>query len=88
MEGSDRMRLTREEMERQYPNQWLGLRDAVYSDDDDINFISAEVVYNDESIDQLLDRQLVQKEAIFTWCTGCDSTIPTVFGFNGYAICN
>ncbi len=70
------MRLTKEEMIKNYPNQWLGLKDATYPEDDDINFISAEVVYTDENSSQLLDRQLIHKEPIFTWYTGNGPAFP------------
>lgn len=76
MKGSDYMRMTREEMKQHYPEQWLGLKDAVYPEDDDVNFISAEVVYTGESKFQLLDRQLINKEPIFTWYTGMGTEWP------------
>lgn len=76
MKGCDRVRMTRQEMIKNYPNQWLGLKDAAYPEDDDINFISAEVVYTDENSSQLLDRQLIHREPIFTWYTGNGPAFP------------
>lgn len=76
MKGSDHVRMTRAEMRKAYPDQWLGLKDAIYPEGDDVNFISAEVVYTGESKSQLLDRQLIQKEPIFTWCTGFGTAFP------------
>lgn len=76
MKGSDRVRMTRAEMKERYPNQWLGLSDAIYPEGDSLNFISAEVVYTGESGDQLLERQLADKEPIFTWYTGLGPAFP------------
>lgn len=78
MKGSDHVRMTRAEMKEKYPNQWLGLGDAIYPEGDGINFITAEVVYTGESEDQLVERQLVDKEPIFTWYTGDGPAFPFV----------
>lgn len=78
MKGSDHVRMTRAEINEKYPNQWLGLTDAVFPEGDGLNFISAEVVYTGESEDQLVERQLVGKEPIFTWYTGLGPAFPFV----------
>lgn len=75
MKGSEHVRMTREEMAKRYPNHCLGLRDAVYPKDDDVNFISAEVVYTDKSKLDLFFREFVDKEPIFTWDNGDESPI-------------
>lgn len=69
------MRMTKEEMAERYPNHCLGLRDAVYPKGDDVNFISAEVVYTDKSKMDLFFREFVDKEPIFTWDNGDTSSI-------------
>lgn len=76
MKGSDHVRMTRAEINEKYPNQWLGLTDAIYPEGDGLNFISAEVVYTGESEDQLVERQLINKEPIFTWYTGIGTEWP------------
>ena len=67
--GVDSMRLTREQMAIQYPNQWLGLKDPVYMNDDGISLISAEIVYTDKSCDELLEMQIDGKDGITGWYT-------------------
>lgn len=67
--GVDSMRLTREQMAIQYPNQWLGLKDPVYMNDDGITLISAEIVYTDKSCDELLEMQIDGKDGITGWYT-------------------
>lgn len=69
MKGGNHVRMTRKEMREAYPDQALGLRDA-YPEGCTGNFVSAEVVYVGETMDQLLERQLGNKEPIFTWYTG------------------
>ena len=78
MKGSEHVRMTSEEMREAYPDQALGLQNAIYPEDDDVNFISAEVVYVGETMDQLLERQLTNKEPIFTWYTGDGPAFPFV----------
>lgn len=69
MKGGDHVRMTMDEIYETYPDQALGLRDA-YPEGCTGNFISAEVVYVGETMDQLLERQLHNKEPIFTLYTG------------------
>lgn len=63
------MRLTREQMAIQYPNQWLGLREPVYLDDDGVTLLSAEVAFTDKTCDELLDMQIDGKDGIIGWYT-------------------
>lgn len=46
-------RLTWEEIKEKYPNQWIGLRDVQYKDNDGITVESAEVVYTDKTKSEL-----------------------------------
>ena len=63
------MRLTREQMAIQFPNQWLGLKEPIYLDDDGVTLLSAEVVYIDKSCDELLDMLIDGKDGIIGWYT-------------------
>lgn len=63
------MRLTREQMAIQYPDQWLGLKDPVYLNNDGITLISAEIVYTDKSCDELLEMQIDGRDGITGWYT-------------------
>lgn len=63
------MRLTREQMAIQYPNQWLGLREPVYLDNDGVTLLSAEVAFTNKTCDELLDMQIDGKDGIIGWYT-------------------
>lgn len=63
------MRLTREQMAIQYPNQWLGLKDPVYLNNDGVTLLSAEIVYTDKSCDELLEMQIDGRDGITGWYT-------------------
>lgn len=67
------MRLTRSQMAEQYPNQWLGLKEPVYLDNDGITLVSAEIVFTDKSCDELLEMQIDGKDGIIGWYTTDDS---------------
>ena len=56
-------------MEQQYPNQWLGLKNVKYKNDDGITLLSAEVVYTDKSQDELLEMQIDGADGIIGWYT-------------------
>lgn len=45
------MRMTRKEMQKKYPNQWIGLADVEKTQKDGL--ISAEVVYTDKTASEL-----------------------------------
>lgn len=62
-------RLTREQMAKQYPNQWLGLKNIQYKNNDGITLESAEVVYTDKTRDELLAMQIVGTDGIIGWYT-------------------
>lgn len=63
------MRLTREQMAIQYPDQWLGLKNPVYLNNDGITLLSAEIVYTDKSCDELLEMQIDGRDGITGWYT-------------------
>lgn len=63
------VRLTREQMAKQYPNQWLGLRNIKYKNNDGVTLESAEVVYTDKSRDELLLMQIGGTDGIVGWYT-------------------
>lgn len=79
MKGGERMRMTQKEMREAYPNQWLGLADlACPEGGSKFNFTSAEVLYTDKTEEELMERQVVKKEPIYTWYTGFGSAFPFV----------
>ncbi len=63
------MRLTRRQMEEKYPNQWLGLKNIIYKNNDGVTMESAEVVYTDKSKDELLKMQIAGAGGIIGWYT-------------------
>ena len=63
------MRLTREEMAIKYPNQWLGLKNPIYMNNDGVTLLSAEIVYTDKTCDELLEMQIDGKDEIIGWYT-------------------
>lgn len=62
-------RLTREQMETKYPNQWLGIKNIKYRNNDGITIESAEVVYVGKNKDELLEMQIDGTDGIFGWYT-------------------
>ena len=65
----DFMRLTCEAMAIKYPNQWLGLKNPIYMNNDGITLLSAEIVYTDKPCDELLEMQIDGKDGIIGWYT-------------------
>lgn len=63
------MRLTRKQMEKKYPNQWLGLKNVIYKNDDGVTIESAEIVYTDKSKEELLKMQISGVDGIIGWYT-------------------
>ena len=63
------VRLTREQMSNKYPNQWLGLRNVQYKNNDGITLESAEVIYTDKTKDELLAMQIKGTDGIIGWYT-------------------
>ena len=47
-------RMTWDEIVEKYPEQWLGLTDAEWADDEHAEILSAIVSYTDKSADELL----------------------------------
>lgn len=63
------MRLTCEEMALKYPDQWLGLKNPIYLNNDEITMLSAEIVYTDKTCDELLEMQIDGRDGIIGWYT-------------------
>lgn len=59
-------------MAEQYPNQWLGLKEPVYLDNDGVTLLSAEIVFTDKTCDELLEMQIDGKNGIIGWYTTDD----------------
>lgn len=62
-------RLTREQMAERYPEQWIGIKEPKYMNDDGVTLVSAEVVYTGLDKNELLKRQLIGQEEIISWYT-------------------
>lgn len=69
------MRLTRKQMEEKYPGQWLGLKDVIYKNNDDVTMESAEIVYTDKSKEELLKMQIAGTDGIIGWYTSEDGMV-------------
>lgn len=67
-------RLTRQQMAERYPNQYLGIRNPQYLNNDGITLTSAEVVYTDKTERELVMIQIKNK-SISAWYTN-DDTLP------------
>ena len=52
-----------------YPNQWLGLKNPIYMNNDGVTLLSAEIVYTDKTCDELLEMQIDGKDEIIGWYT-------------------
>lgn len=75
------LRLTREQMAKQYPNQWLGLKNIQYRNNDGVTLESAEVVYTDKTRDELLAMQIVGTDGIIGWYT-TENNLQLGFGLS------
>lgn len=75
-------RLTWEEIEKKYPDQWVGLVDVEYEPDNDATVKSAIVKYTDKTMDELTRMQIQTKGALI----GIYTTPDNVFqlGMVGY----
>ena len=72
-------KLTWEEIVEQYPNQWVGLVDVEYKTSHPTcpNVKLARVKYSDLTADELVEKQLIEREDIYSINTG--------LGFNNKA---
>lgn len=69
--------MTVEEMKVQYPNQWLGIKEPRYRNNDGVTLESGEVVYIGETKEQLLRRVICNGEKIVKYFTGkCNWSSP------------
>ena len=68
-------RLTREQMEKKYPNTWLGLNNIKYANNDGVTLESADVVYTDKTSNELLRMQIAGTDGIIRWYTN-DNGLP------------
>lgn len=71
-------RLTRQQMSEQYPNQYLGIRNPHYLNNDGITLTSAEVVYTDKTERELVLLQL-EDASISIWYTNDDTPLLLLF---------
>lgn len=62
-------RLTRKQMAERYPNQYLGITNIQYENNDGVTLKSADVVYTDKSDEELLTIQISGTEDIMCWYT-------------------
>ncbi|MBD5445462.1 MAG: hypothetical protein HDR29_07930 [Lachnospiraceae bacterium] len=63
------MRLTRQQMAEKYPDQYLGITDIRYENNDGVTIESAEVIYTNKSEEELLTLQISGAEDIMCWYT-------------------
>ena len=68
-------KLTWQEIVERYPNQWVGMCDIEWMEDDPTcgEIRSAVVKYSDLSADELTWKQLIEKEGIFSRYTSIDT---------------
>lgn len=57
-------RLTWKQMQEKYPDQWLGLTDVKYLDDDGVTIESGVVRYTDKTHSELLEMRLDGEEIV------------------------
>ena len=69
-------RLTRQEIEKKYPGQYLGLDNVKYKDDDGSTIEEADVIYTDKSMEELLNIQFDTNGKILAFYTGRDRDLP------------
>ena len=62
-------RLTRQQMAEKYPNQYLGISNIQYENNDGVTIASAEVIYTDKTEEELLMMQVSGTEDIMCWYT-------------------
>ena len=62
-------RLTWEEIGEKYPDQWVGLVDVKYENNDGITIESAVVKYSDKSHDELLLLKIEERDLIHRYTT-------------------
>ena len=62
-------RLTREQMAEKYPDQWLGIKNVKYKNDDGITLESADVVDIGKTKEELLAMQIAGTDDIIAWYT-------------------
>lgn len=71
-------RLTRKEMVQKYPNQYLGIANIQYKDNDGVTLESADIIYTDKTENELFKMQLESKGKIRCLFTN-DDTYPLGF---------
>ena len=69
------MRLTRKQLAEKYPDQWLGLTDIKWKNDDGVTLESAEVSYTDKTSKELLMMQIETNGKVKAWYTN-ERTLP------------
>lgn len=62
-------RLNREQMAEKYPNQWLGIKNVKYKNDDGITLESADIVYIGKTKEELIAMQIAGTDGIIAWYT-------------------
>lgn len=73
---SENKRLTWNDIQKQYPDQWLGLTEVEYELDNDAAIKSAIVTYTDKSKDELTLMMLQSKCKVVARYTTPDNVCP------------
>ena len=60
--------LTYEQMAKKYPNQWIGINNIKYLNNDGVSIESADVVFTDKTKEELFDAQ-IKDGSIEAWYT-------------------
>ena len=60
--------LTYNQMAEKYPDQWIGINNIKYIDDDGVTIESADVIFTDKSKEELFDMQIIDG-SIEVWYT-------------------
>ena len=55
-------------MAEKYPDQWIGINNIKYIDDDGVTIESADVIFTDKSKEELFDMQIIDG-SIEVWYT-------------------
>ena len=67
-------RLTKQELAERYPDQWLGLKNVKYKNDNGVTLESAEVAYTDKTEKELFMMQ-IKNTGVIAWYTTADDEI-------------
>lgn len=68
-------RLTIQQIEEMYPNQWVGLTNVEWDSDNDAAILSADVTYTELNQSELLELQLSSDDDVVPYFTTPDTVL-------------